>query len=67
MIVGIKESFIKRKEIIMRKIESESQSLGGWTRQKNCLCVSITEQLREICPVEILNIFLCNPLTFSPD
>lgn len=52
--------------MIMRKTEAELQSSGCWSRMKICLHVSITEQRREICPVEILNIFLCKTLTFSP-
>lgn len=34
--------------------------------EKETVYVSITEQLREICPVQILNIFLCNLPTFTP-
>lgn len=65
MIVSIKELMIEDK-IIRRKIEAQLESSGCWTRKKNRLRVSITEQRREICPVEILNILLCNLLTFSP-
>lgn len=51
------------KWITVRKAETELQSRRCCSRKKKHLCVSITEQQRDICPDEILNIILCNLFT----
>lgn len=69
MKVGIKKLIMWERKILIYSEGNKSNrtlSPGCWTRKKNSLCVSITQQLRELCPVKILNIILCNLLTFSP-